>query len=502
MRSLLKDTMVYGISTTVGKFLNWLLTFLYARVLLISQFGEMSNLYAWTAIFMIILTYGMETGFFRFANKRNDPMRVYSTTLWTIGTTSILFFILLCVFLPQISEFLELSDHKEYVLAMGGVVALDAFMSIPLAYLRYASKAWKFFYIRMSFIGITILSTVVIFVVLPWLSPSLSINGAPLSIENRLKWVFLINLGSNVIQLILLMPYVLQAGRTFDIKILKDMLAYSWPMLLLGLAGSFNNQADKILFPRMFDNIQEGNYQLGIYSACYKLALVMVLFTQAFRYAYDPFVYSQTKNGDHNGKDKYSLAMRYYVISTLLIFLFVMTSMDFLKYFVPESYYGGLSVVPYIMVGQLMFGVYSNLSVWYKVTDRTVYGALFSIIGCTITSAVIYFFAVRWGSMACAWASVISNAIIMSLSYIIGQRFYKINYNLNILAKYVVLTAVAVALQYCFAQYFPTYLSIMLKWMILVLYVMAIVKLELKKGSISAVCSKVPFFRKFLRNNR
>lgn len=502
MKSLFKDTMVYGISTVFGKFLNWMLTFLYARILLIPQFGVMSNIYAWTALFMIVLTYGMETGFFRFVNKSDEPKKVYSTALWSLGITSVLFVFLLWAFLPQIGSFIDIGSHSEYIIIMGIVVALDAFMSIPLAYLRYACRPWRFFFVRMSFIGITVLSTFLLFVVVPYFFPNTISEGAFLSIENRLTWLFVINLGANIIQLLMLMPEIKKAGVCFDKSILKKMVSYSWPILLLGLAGSFNNQADKILFPKMFDNISEGNYHLGIYSACYKLALVMVLFTQAFRYAYDPFIFAQTKNDPKSSKKGYSLSMKYYVISTLFIFMCVMTSMDILKHFVPHTYYGGLVVVPYVMAGQLMFGVYFNLAVWYKVTDRTYWGAILSIIGCSITSIIIYFFAVSYGFMACAIASVVSNAVIMIVSYALGQYYYKIDYQLSLLVKYVGITIIAYILQVLSDNYILGVGSIIVKWFILLLYICALLYMEIKYNGNNKILSKLSFLNKYVSGNK
>lgn len=497
MKSLLKDTMVYGISTVLGKFLNWMLTFLYARVLLIPQFGSMSNIYAWTAILMIVLTYGMETGFFRFVNKSEEPRKVYSTALWSLGITSFLFLLLIWMLLPKISVFLQIGDHSEYVFVMAIVVALDAFMSIPLAYLRYACRPWRFFFVRMTFIGITVLSTFVLFVVVPYIFPTTVCEGSFLHIDNRLSLVFYINLGANIVQLLMLMPEIRKAGLHFDKSILKKMLSYSLPILLLGLAGSFNNQADKILFPKMFQDISHGNYLLGIYSACYKLALVMVLFTQAFRYAYDPFIFAQTKNDPDSSKKGYSISMKYYIISTLLIFMGIMTSMDFLKYFVPSSYYDGLVVVPYVMAGQMMFGIYFNLAVWYKVTDRTVWGAVLSLVGCSITSLIIYLFAFRYGFMACALASVVSNAVIMVLSYVLGQHYYKIDYQLPLIAKYVVLTFVAYMLQFFSDRYIGGVVSIVFKWLILLLYICVILFMEIKyDGSMKILLSKISFFNR------
>lgn len=500
MKSLLKDTMIYGISTVLGKFLNWTLTFLYVRVLLTSQFGKMTNIYAYTALAMIILTYGMETAFFRFVNKEKNPENVYSTTISIISLSSLLFVGLVYLFLNDISVLLQVPLHSEYVMIMAIVVAMDAFMSIPLAYLRYQSKAWTFFAVRMTFIGVTIIFTFISLYLLPKLYPDLAKNGAILSLDNRLMWIFIINLMANIVQFIMLMPYIMKARFRIDRSLLSKMLKYSLPILLLGLAGSFNNQADKIIFPRMFDDPNYGDSQLGIYSAAYKLALIMVLFTQAFRYAYDPFIFSQSKNkSEDDSKRAYSLSMRYYILTTLIIFVGVMSVVDLLKYFLSPAYYDGLVVLPYVMAGQLMFGVYFNLSVWYKLTDRTIYGAILSIISCSITVLIIVLFAREYGFITAAWASFISNAVIMMLSYLLGQKYYPIDYKLSRIALYIFISITAYLLLVLVDNYLENYCLISSKILIFVIYLSIMAKIELPKGwtkNIDKIKSKLPFLRK------
>ncbi|MBF1367989.1 MAG: oligosaccharide flippase family protein, partial [Porphyromonadaceae bacterium] len=367
LTSLIKDTAVYGLSSMFGRFLNWLLTFVYVRVLITEEFGQMTNLYAWTAILMIILTYGMETAFFRFANKHEQPADVYSTTLWSLGVTSTLFVLLGWLFLDPLATVLHVAEHKDLLSYLLIIVASDAFMAIPLGYLRYEQRPWWFMTVRMSFVGATILLTLFAFYGVPALSEYVPILGELHPREHALQYIFGINLVSNGLQFLLLLPTLRKATGRFDSKLLRSMLRYALPMLLLGLAGNFNNQADKILFPLLFEDSHYANAQLGIYGACYKLAVVMVLFTQAFRYAYDPFIFAEKKKGEDAARRAYTSSMTYYVLFTLFIFLAVMSYMDILKLLIAPAYYPGLSVVPWIMAGQLMFGVYFNLSLWYKV---------------------------------------------------------------------------------------------------------------------------------------
>lgn len=445
IKSLVKDTAIYGLSTVVGKFLSWLLTFVYVQVLLPEEFGRMTNLYAWTALLMIVLTYGMETSFFRFVSRHERPGLVYSTALSSLGITSSLFITLGALFLTDISAMLDQSGHEALVLMLIMIIALDAFCAIPLGYLRYAQMPWRFMFVRMGFILLTITLTLLTFFVVPDLSATMPSLFGWYDSADALYYIFGINLIGSVMQLLILVP-AMRVRREFSWSLLTQMLSYAWPILLLGLAGSFNNQADKILFPLLFDDRTEGDAQLGIYSACYKLAVIMVLFTQAFRYAYDPYVFARSKEGETSAKAAYASAMKYYLLFTLVIFVGVMASLDLLKMLIAPAYHAGLAVVAPVMAGQLMFGIYFNLSLWYKLTDRTYWGAILSLVSCLVTVLVIVAGAERYGFMACAWASVLSNALIMFVSYVLGQRYYPIRYPLGAMGLYTLLAGGAVAL--------------------------------------------------------
>ena len=429
MKRLAGETAIYGISSIVGKFLNWMLVPMYTRVLANeSDFGIITNLYAWTALLMVILTYGMETGFFRFINKQEIkfPMRVYATTLFSLAFTSVLFVMLILYALSPVSQALGYGTHPEYVGMMSVIVALDAFCSIPFAYLRYQRKAMRFAALKLLNIGLNI--ALVCFFLLV-LRP-----------EEQVKYIFVANLVTSAVTFLLLVPDMVPGLREkASFALLRQMLRYSFPILILGIAGILNQTVDKILFPFLFDDTDYANTQLGIYGACFKVAVVMVMFTQAFRYAYEPFIFA--KHRDSGGTEAYVEAMKYFHIFALVIFLGVMYYLDILKYFVAPEYYPGLRVVPIVMLGELCFGIYFNLSFWYKLTDQTQWGAYFSIIGCVTTVAVILCFAPAYGYMACAWASLLSNLLMMLLSYFIGQRRYPIPYDLRSAAFYTALAA-------------------------------------------------------------
>jgi polysaccharide biosynthesis-related protein len=476
-----------------GRFLNWLLTFVYVRVLLTEEFGQMTNLYAWTAILMILLTYGMETAFFRFANKHEQPADVYTTTLWSLGISSLLFVLLGWMFLDPLAASLHVAEHKDLLSCLLIIVSSDAFMAIPLGYLRYEQRPWWFMTVRMSFVFSTIILTLFAFYGVPALSEYVPLLSELQPRAHALQYIFGINLVSNGLQFLLLLPTLRKATGHFDASLLGAMLRYALPMLLLGLAGNFNNQADKILFPLLFDDPHYANGQLGIYGACYKLAVVMVLFTQAFRYAYDPFIFAEKKKGEEAARRAYSSSMTYYVLFTLFIFLAVMSYIDVLKLLIAPAYYPGLTVVPWIMAGQLMFGVYFNLSLWYKVTDRTHWGAILSIVGCALTVLLIVLLAPRYGFMACAWASVVANGGVMLISYILGQHYYPVSYDLRRLALYTLLTIILYGMQWGIANALPEapLLRMLFNTLLLLIFLGIVYRYEVPKGTLIALRKKL-----------
>ncbi|MDR1980932.1 MAG: lipopolysaccharide biosynthesis protein [Tannerellaceae bacterium] len=445
MKRLAKDTAVYGLSSILGRFLNWLLVPMYTRVFThTGEFGVFTNVYAWVALLLVLLTYGMETGFFRFVNKAEErhPLRVYSTALYSIGLTSLLFMAGGCLFLSPVSGALGYGDHQEYILMMLGVVAVDAFCCIPFAYLRYEGRAWRFAAIRLTGILLNIVLNLFFLVVCPWLYRKMpEAVGWLYTPGYGVGYVFVANVLTTFVTCLLLLPGMLPAFRYKpSFSLLKQMLRYSFPVLVLGIAGIFNQTADKILFPFLFDDKAYANEQLGIYGACFKIAVVMVMFVQAFRYAYEPFVFAKHKTT--GGKEAYVEAMRYFIIFSLVIFTGVMFYLDVLKYFVSADYFPGLRVVPVVMLGELFFGIYFNLSLWYKVSDQTHWGAYFSLSGCVATVLIIVLFAPAYGYMACAWASFACNLLMMLMSYFVGRKRYPIAYDLKSAGIYFSVAAV------------------------------------------------------------
>ncbi len=444
LKSLAKDTAIYGLSSIVGRFLNYLLVPLYTAVIPASTggYGVVSNVYAYTALILVFLTFGMETGFFRFANKSGEhPEKVYANTLIFVGGLSLIFVILCMLFLHPISSLLEYPDHPDYIAMMVLVVALDSFQCIPFAYLRYKKRPIKFASIKLFNIIGNILLNLFFLLLCPWLDVHahqlVSWFYRP---EYLVGYIFVSNLIMSLVQMFFFIPELRGFSYRVDKVLLKQMISYSFPILVFGVVGILNQTIDKMIYPFLFDDRQEGLVQLGIYSATSKVAMIMAMFTQAFRYAYEPFVFGKNKEGDN--RKMYSAAMKYFFIFSLLAFLAVMFYMDILRYMVARDYWEGLSVVAIVMGAEIFKGIYFNLSFWYKLTDETQWGAYFSIIGCAVILALNIWLVPTYGYVASAWASVAGYGVITLLSYIIGQKKYPVSYPLKDMVVYLILAAV------------------------------------------------------------
>lgn len=440
MKSLAKDTAIYGLSSIVGRFLNWCLVPMYTRIFTdTGEYGIVTNIYAIVAFVMVLLTYGMETTFFRYINKNEEnASTVYTSTLITLATTSCLFILVCFSFLSPISSLMGYANNKDYVAIMALTVAIDAFCTIPFAYLRYNKRPIRFATLKLLMIFINIGLNIFFLIICPQIH-----NSHPALIdwfynpEYGIGYIFASNLITSLGTLLLLIPDFTGIKYTFDTALIKRMLKYTAPLLILGLAGVMNQTIDKILYPFLFSDTKEALSQLGVYGACAKIAVVMTMFTQAFRYAYEPFIFAQHKSKDQTLA--YSIAMKYFIIFALLIFLAVMFYIDLLKYFVAKEYFEGIRVVPIVMMGEIFFGIYFNLSLWYKLIDKTHYGAIFSIMGCIVIVCINIIFVPLYGYVASAWASFICNLVMMLLSYFVGQKYYPIKYDLKTIFFYSIL---------------------------------------------------------------
>ena len=465
-------------SSIIGRFLNYLLVPLYTAKISAASggYGVITNMYAYTALLMVILTYGMETTFFRFANKEGEnAQRVYATTLTMVGTTSLLFVALVFLFLSPLSGLMGYADHPSYVWVMFTTVAIDAFQCIPFAYLRYKKRPLRFAALKLLFIGLNITLNIIYYLVMG---------------GTEVGYAFYINLvctGS----ITFFFWRELREGFSAGVgswaecrALMGRMLSYSWPILVLGIAGILNQTADKILFPYLYHGA-DAHAQLGIYGAASKIAMIMAMITQAFRYAYEPFVFGKAKERDN--RDTYAQAMKYFLIFTLLAFLFVVGYIDILRFIIGRDYWEGLKVVPIVMAAEIMMGVYFNLSFWYKLIDKTIWGAYFSGIGCLVLVAINIIFVPRYGYMACAWAGFTGYGVAMTLSYIVGQRKYPIAYPIGRCLSYVALAVVLCVGMLLANKYLSMWLAVAANTLLIAVFAVYLVKRDFPLRSLPVI---------------
>ena len=472
LKSLAKDTAIYGLSSIVGRFLNYLLVPVYTLAMSVESggYGVVTNIYAWVALVLVLLTCGMETGFFRFANREGEePMRVYSTTLLAVGTGALAFLALGLGFLPYIAGWLGYGEHPWYVGMMMMVVAMDAVQSIPFAYLRYKQRPLKFAALKLLFIFLNIALNLIYYV---------GMDG------NEVGYAFFFNLVCTSTVMVCMVPELRGFRYVLDRALLRRMLRYCLPLLVLGLAGILNQVADKIIFPYVYPDKAGAVVQLGIYGAASKIAMIMAMLTQAFRYAYEPFVFGKSRDKDN--RQVYAQAMKFFIIFTLLAFLAVMSYLDLLKYLIGRDYWEGLRVVPIVMMAEIFMGIYFNLSFWYKLIDETRWGAWFSLAGCVVLVAVNVTLVPRYGYMACAWGGFAGYGVAMLLSYFVGQRRYPIRYDLKSIGGYVLLAAVL----YAAGEYLPIenrWVCLAWRTLLLLAFVAYVVKRDLPLAHIPVI---------------
>jgi O-antigen/teichoic acid export membrane protein len=491
LKSLAKDTAIYGLSSIVARFINYLLVPIQTARFAASggEYGIITNVYAYVSLLIILLTFGMETTFFRFMSKEGeDPKKVYSTTLTMVMMTSLISSLLVLMFLHPIAAAAGYADHPEYVAVMYVTVAIDAFMAIPFAYLRYLHKPVKFAMLKIINILLNIALNILYLIVLPALKLNLfGIYDEQFTLD--VAFVFYINLFCTCATLLMLWKEWGTERFKIDKATCKRMLSYTWPLLVMGLAGQLNQAASQILFPYLFDGSQEeAREQLGIYGACIKIAMIMVMITQAFRFAYEPFVFGKSKDKDN--RETYAQAMKYYLIFTLLAFLVVMGYLDILKYIIGESYWEGLKVVPIVMAAEIMFGVFFNLSFWYKLTDRTIWGAYFSGIGAVVLIVIDILLIPHFSYMACAWAGFAAYATSMLLSYFIGQHYYPIAYPLKDIVLYVLGALVAFCAMYWAHSQLPVWASLIVSTLLILGFLGVVIKRDLPLSSLPVIGQK------------
>ena len=438
VRKLAGQTVIYGVGTIIPRFLNYaILTTFYTYVFEKSQYGVVTELYAWMVLLLIILTYGMETGFFRFSQKREDYEKVYSTALISLFSTSVLFLIAVNIFIQPVSDFLKYSDNRDYIRMFAAIVALDAFCAIPFARLRRDNRPVVFSAIKIANVLITIITVVFLLKIAPRIYGNS--HGWFRNIYNPdygVGYVFLANLIGSSATLVMLLPFIVRVRVIFDMATWKRMILYSFPLLIAGLSGSVNDVIDKILLRRMTGE-EHGLATVGEYGAGYKIAVLMALFIQMFRFAAEPFFFERAKH--ENAKETYVMIMKYFIIIMLIIYLFLNLYISGIQYIIDSSYRSSMVVVPIVSMAYLLYGIYLNHSIWFKLNDLTRFGIYITLSGAAVTVLINLVFIPSYGYMASAWAHVASYGLMIVLSFIFARKYYRIDYKIKSILPYFII---------------------------------------------------------------
>lgn len=498
LKKLVGDTAIYGLSSIIGRFLNYLLVPLYTYKITAESggYGIVTNIYAYTAFILVLLTFGMETTFFRFANKEGvEPKKALSTSLFSVGGIALIFVALCSIFITPIASALGYQTHPEFIEIMAIVVAIDAFQAILFAYLRYQKRPVKFATLKLLFIFLNIGLNLFIFLLAPSLKQSVPDLMVWYNESYQVGYIFVVNLICTAAITLGFVPELKNLRYGYDKKLMSQMWKYTWPLLLFGVIGILNQVADKICY-RFIVPGQEGEVQLGIYGACVKIAMIMAMITQAFRYAYEPFVFGENKKEAKKNKEMQAKVMKYFVMFTLLAFVAVVAYLDILKYIIKSDYWEGLNTIPIVMLAEIFMGIYFNLSFWYKLNDQTWWGAIISAIGCIVLLAINFILVPRIGYIACAWGGFAGYGICMIVSYFLGQKKNPVPYKLKPIFGYFALAiGIFFAIKYL-TEYFYNgniVLAIAINTALLLIYVGIVIYNEriMVKGIVSGIKRKI-----------
>lgn len=445
LKKLAGETAIYGVSSIVGRFLNWLLFPVYTYIFAPGEYGIVANLMSYVALFLVLLTYGMETGYFRFANKEGKAEITFTTGFFSLSASTLVFWLLIFVFLTPLADYLKITEHKEYILLLAATLGLDAITALPFAKLRLQNRAFRYAGLKLINIFVNVGINLFFLVLCPWIHenfPNIPIE----SIWNPnigVGYIFIAYCVASVINFLLLLPDLKSVKFKMDTSLLKEILSYSWPILIVSVCGQINLNLDKMLMPKLIPESMDPMYQTGIYGANYKLAVIMTLFIQAFRYAFEPFFFAQSKQ--ENSKQVYADVLKYFTLFCLMIFLGVMFYIDIVKLLIKSNYHEGLSIVPYVLLGNLFFGVFFSLSLWYKLSDKTKYGAIMAIIGSVITIVLNIILVPKIGYQGAAYAVFLCFGIMMVVSYLLGQKHYPVPYDIKRILFYFIFAMILFA---------------------------------------------------------
>ncbi len=437
IKKLAGETAVYGLSSIIGRLLNYLLVPLYTSVLSIGEYGVSSEFYAYASFAAVVFSYGMETAFFSFCQKNDSDEKVFSTAMISLLVSSAIIGVLLFLLATPLSIWTKNVNREVLFYYLAFILAADAVSSIPFAWLRKKNQAKRFAALRF----LNILTGIVLNLFIYAFCPYMIKNGHSFfsyfyQPENGIKYMFLINAISSWIVFPFFIKEIKLLRYGFDKTLWKEMMLYAYPLIFMGLAGMVNETLDRILLKNLIVDTKIAEEQIGIYSANYKLSILITLFIQAFRFAAEPFFFSRMK--DDNARETYSKVMNYFVIVCSLIFLVVVFYLDIFKHFLRnKTYWEGLHVVPILLMANVCLGIYYNLSIWFKLSNKTKMGAFVAIFGAIITLILNYLWIPSYGYTGSAWATFSCYASMCIVSYLLGQKYYPVPYDLKKIALFI-----------------------------------------------------------------
>tara|TARA_R110001592_G_scaffold122559_1_gene329454 strand:- start:4047 stop:5471 length:1425 start_codon:yes stop_codon:yes gene_type:complete len=431
LKKFFKDTVIYGLATVLPRLMNFILVPLHTSKLGTTSYSDNTSFYVYAAFFNVLLTYGMETAFFRFFNKSEEKNKVFSTTFISLSVTTILFLVIVLMYNQQLAIWLNISP--KYFKILVGLLVLDTLVVAPFAYLRATGRPIKFAAIKIANILIYVLLNYFFL----WAIPRFNIDFPGYNKSDLVQYIFIANLVASIVTFLMLMPYFFKTKLEFSKSIFKQLLNYGWPIMVAGLAYVINENFDKWILPYLL-----GKDINGAYSGCYKIAMFMTIFIQAFRLGAEPFFFSHSK--EIKAKETYALIMKYFVIVGSFMLVFIISYLDIFKIALvkDESYWKAISIVPIVLLANLCLGIYFNLAIWYKLTDKTIYGMYLSIVGAIITIVFNLVMIDKIGFIASAWATLAAYGIMMILSYLFGQRYYKVPYDTKRIVGYLMLAII------------------------------------------------------------
>lgn len=486
LKKLASQTAIYGLPTIVGRLLNYFLTPLYTYLFSPDEFGDVTSAYAYVSFLMVMLTYGMETTLFRFSQTEKDKEKVYASALVSLFVTSTAFILIAIIFSNSIAETLQFVGHSEYIVWFAIILGCDAFSAIPFAKLRELGKPKRFAIIKSINIAINIGLNLffIAFCKTVYDSPESVFKPFVELVYNPtigIGYIFISNLFASIITLLLLIPEIKAVKWQIDWELLKKMMSYALPLLVAGLAGMTNETLDRVLIPYLLPE-EIAKSQNGIYGACYKIAILMTIFIQAFRFAAEPFFFKYSKEKD--AKKMYASIMNYFVIICSILFLGTMMNIDWIQYFIGEQYRVGLPVVPILLIANIFLGIFINQSIWYKLSGKTAYGAALTILGATITISLNLWLIPTMGYMGAAWATLACYTSMMIVSYFWGNKHYPVNYDLKRIWGYLGLSLTLYIIS-IFIKFDSVILNLLINNALVIAYIAFIWKME--KNSLKTI---------------